>query len=326
MFFYKFENLNGFIDTDFENKIINEAKYLENTYDSYLLKKDTLDNLIRNILDSSEVNLQADELNVFQQTMENVKETFEKADIILETLDSMKDFLSDALDIYQNTPSKKKEIKDLLNGYNLAYDELMLLISEFETDFSKITSTTADLFIISSKEKSNISSNSTNDLDDIEEKQTFNNVLPFETDRNSVLLISEKSKMVYLPYYYDDVYEIYNSNRKKYSSEDDVINRLYSIPLSRFKSLSFARFREAYKLIRTKEKGSLSQALDLALELMFKSNLHPAIIAACRNLEELDFYLDCLEGNNLKDFNAFEIRFEYAPTVKNSNDNFAFYA
>lgn len=59
---------------------------------------------------------------------------------------------------------------------------------------------------------------------------------------------------------------------------------------------------------------------------MFKSNLHPAIIAACRNLEELDFYLDCLEGNNLKDFNAFEIRFEYAPTVKNNDDNFAFYA
>lgn len=323
MFFYKFESLNNFIDADFENKIILEAEYLKNTYNSYILKKDTLDNLIKNILDSSEVNLKIEELSVFQQTMETSKATFEKADIILEKLITMNSFLSDALKLYQGSPSKKKEIKDLLNSYNLLYDELMLLISEFEIDFSKITSTTADLFIISSKEKS---SNSTNDLDDIEEKQTFNNVLPFETDRNSVLLISEKSKMVYLPYYYDDVYEIYNSNRKKYSSEDDVINRLYSIPLSRFKSLSFARFREAYKLIRTKEKGSLSQALDLGLELMFKSNLHPAIIAACRNLEELDFYLDCLEGNNLKDFNAFEIRFEYAPTVKNNDDNFAFYA
>ena len=173
-----------------------------------------------------------------------------------------------------------------------------------------------------------MASTSYNNLYGIEdaENQIANNVLPFETDRNNILLISEKLKTVYLPYRYDDVYEIYNANRKKYSSEDDVINQLYSIPLSRFKSLSFARFREAYRLIKNREKGSFSQALDLALELMFKSNLHPAIISACRNLDELDFYLDCLEDNNLKEFNAFEIRFEYAPTVKNNNDKFAFYA
>lgn len=326
MFFYKFENLNSFIDNDFENKIINEGKYLENTYNSYLLKKDTLDNLIKNILDSSEVNLQGEKLNIFQQTMEILKDTFEKADIILENLDSMKNFLAEALDIYINTPSKKKEIKEILTDYNLTYDELIILISDFEDDFSKITSTTADLFIISSKEISNVSSSSYNEVENDNEKTSFNNVLPFESDRNSVLLISEKNKMVYLPYHYDDVYQIFNSNRKKYSSEDDVINKLYTIPLSRFKSLSFARFREAYKLIKNREKGSFSQALDLALELMFKTSLHPAIIAACRNLDELDFYLDCLEENNLKDFNAFEIRFEYAPTIKNNNNDFAFYA
>lgn len=325
MFFYKSENLNSFIDNDFENKIVDEARYLENTYDSYVLKKDTLDNLIKNILDSSDVNLQDEKLGTFQNVMETVKDTFEKADTILVLLDSMKDNLADALDTYQDAPSKKKAIKDLLTEYNLSYDKLMVLIGEFESDFSKITSTTADLFITTSKEKVNLDSTYSNDYND-NDKNDFDNILQFDPNANNVLLISERSKTVFLPYHYEDVTKIYNANRKKYSSEEDVIDKLYTIPLSRFKSLSFARFREAYKLIRNREKGSFSQALDLALELMFKSNLHPAIIAACRNLEELDFYLDCLEENNLKDFNAFEIKFEYAPTVKNNNDSFAFYA
>lgn len=325
MFFYKSENLNSFIDNDFENKIVDEARYLENTYDSYVLKKDTLDNLIKNILDSSDVNLQDEKLGTFQNVMETVKDTFEKADTILVLLDSMKDNLADALDTYQDSPSKKKAIKDLLTEYNLSYDKLMVLIGEFESDFSKITSTTADLFITTSKEKVNLDSTYSNDYND-NDKNDFDNILQFDPNANNVLLISERSKTVFLPYHYEDVKKIYNANRKKYSSEEDVIDKLYTIPLSRFKSLSFARFREAYKLIRNREKGSFSQALDLALELMFKSNLHPAIIAACRNLEELDFYLDCLEENNLKDFNAFEIKFEYAPTVKNNNDSFAFYA
>ena len=48
---------------------------------------------------------------------------------------------------------------------------------------------------------------------------------------------------------------------------------------------------------------------------MFKYNLNPIIIAACRNLEELDIYLDCLDENELFDFNCFKIRFEVAPKL-----------
>ena len=51
--------------------------------------------------------------------------------------------------------------------------------------------------------------------------------------------------------------------------------------------------------------------MDLGFELMFKYKLNPIIIAACRNLEELDIYLDCLEENELFDFKCFEIRNEY---------------
>ena len=66
-------------------------------------------------------------------------------------------------------------------------------------------------------------------------------------------------------------------------------------------------------MIREKEKGSITKAFDLGLELMFKYELNPIIIAACRNLDELDIYLDCLEENELQEFPCFEIKFEVMP-------------
>ena len=48
---------------------------------------------------------------------------------------------------------------------------------------------------------------------------------------------------------------------------------------------------------------------------MFNYKLNPIIIAACRNLDELDIYLDCLETNQLYDFKCFEIKFEVLPTI-----------
>ena len=48
---------------------------------------------------------------------------------------------------------------------------------------------------------------------------------------------------------------------------------------------------------------------------MFKYELNPIIICACRNLDELDIYLDCLEENELYDFKCFDINFEIMPKI-----------
>ena len=69
--------------------------------------------------------------------------------------------------------------------------------------------------------------------------------------------------------------------------------------------------------MRKKENQPISKALDLGLELMFKHELNPIIISACRNLDELDIYLDCLDKNELFDFNCFNIKFEVTPNIKN---------
>lgn len=136
-------------------------------------------------------------------------------------------------------------------------------------------------------------------------------------DRN-ILVVSEKDQKAYLPYFMSDIEKIYKNSNKKYSSYQDVIESLYIVPLNRFKNASISRFRETLNLILHKENLSIIKALDLALELMFQYKLNPIIIAACRNLDELDLYLDCLEEDELFDFDCFEIRFEVAPEIYKS--------
>lgn len=132
---------------------------------------------------------------------------------------------------------------------------------------------------------------------------------------NNILIVSEKEQKAYLPFFYSEVRDIYLNSDNTYSTLQDVVNDLYVVPLSRFRNSAFARFRESFRLIRDKNKGSITKALDLGIELMFKYELNPIVIAACRNLDELDIYLDCLEENELYDFTCFKIKFEVMPQL-----------
>ena len=124
--------------------------------------------------------------------------------------------------------------------------------------------------------------------------------------------------MAYLPYKYREAEKIYKESNGKFISTREVIDTIFTVPLDRFKNASFSRFRETFNLVRHKEKKSLMFALDLAMELMFKYELNPIIIAACKNLDELDIYIDCLEENELFDFPFFKINFEINPDIYKS--------
>ena len=76
---------------------------------------------------------------------------------------------------------------------------------------------------------------------------------------------------------------------------------------------SKSRFKEAYNLMRKKEKASVFDSLSLATEVIFNSSLNPAVITACNNLDQLDVYLDCLSSNELDKFNLFNIKYEILP-------------
>ncbi len=140
--------------------------------------------------------------------------------------------------------------------------------------------------------------------------------------KENTLLISETSGRVLLPFNLSNLKDEIKNSKKKYSSVDEIIQKKYTIPYTVFKNPFMARFRESYKLMRNKEKASIKEAFDLGLELMFNYNLHPAIISACKNLDELDIYLDYLDNNETDKFDIFKIVFEIAPTVVKAKHGF----
>lgn len=158
-----------------------------------------------------------------------------------------------------------------------------------------------------------------------EENELENITIQSETIETSfvenTLVISETRGKVILPYQIETVKNFLLNNRDSYSSIADVIRRVYTKPLKKYKFSSMARFREAYKLMIEKEHTSKFKAFSLASELFGNYNLHPAVITACKSLDELDIYLACLEDNTLEDFPFFDIKYEIPPVVVPNTNN-----
>lgn len=133
---------------------------------------------------------------------------------------------------------------------------------------------------------------------------------------NKTLLISEETQKVYLPYSIEDVMKKLNNSENGYQTVDEVVKNEYTLPLTNFKMPIISRFREAYRFMRTKEHSSVYAAVDLALELMFNSNLNPAVIRASKDLKELNIYLDCLYENELDKFDCFKIVYKVLPKIQ----------
>ena len=132
---------------------------------------------------------------------------------------------------------------------------------------------------------------------------------------NKTLLISEETQKVYLPYTIEDVMKKLKSS-EEYQTVQEVVDKEYTLPLSTFKMPIISRFKEAYRFMRTKENSSVYAAVDLALELMFNSNLNPAVIRAAKDLKELNIYLDCLYENEVEKFDCFKIVYKVLPKIK----------
>ncbi len=154
-----------------------------------------------------------------------------------------------------------------------------------------------------------------------QEKDKLKVDIELEPYDNNLLIISEKDQKAYLPFFYTEVQEKFRNSKNSYSTLQEVINDLYIVDLTRFKNSAISRFKESFHLIRNKEHGSITKALELGLELMFKYELNPIIIAGCRNLDELDIYLDCLEENELSAFTCFTIKFEVMPQLLKQQKN-----
>lgn len=266
---------------------------------------------------NKELNIRTDEE---EQTIEiNLKDKNFKVDIQL-----------DEFDVYTSSNAKSyiiaKQPKLELN-----YGNFYLDITRNDESFTIETNEDIELdYVVKNLIKTNEMFSFT--VSNLSEIETIDGKLKLKIDEekmleskiqdNKVLLISEEEGKVYLPYTKADVKRKIEESRN--TDIEEIIEKNYIIPMEKYKSSIKARFREGYNLMRNKEGKSKKNAIMLGLELMFEFNLHPAIISACRNLEELDIYLDCLEDNELEKFSCFKIVYKAVPIVKKDKKNQAF--
>lgn len=133
----------------------------------------------------------------------------------------------------------------------------------------------------------------------------------YTIENNETLLISEKENRVLLPYTIDELEEYAKRWPVEYPSLESVIKEQYMVPLNTFyEKPAKSRFTETYYLVRKREKKSIIIALIYAVILFTKTNLNPAIIAACKTKQELFEYIKCLKENKLDEFKPFKVVYE----------------
>ena len=143
--------------------------------------------------------------------------------------------------------------------------------------------------------------------------KTNDRVTKLPLQDNNSLIISEKDGLVYLPFKVEDLKKEYIEKHKKYKGLIDLINHEYILPINKYKNTVTSRFKEAYSLMVNKEKESALSGLELGLEVAFNYSLHPAVISACKSLDELDEYLDALDAKDMSNFKRFKVEFEVLP-------------
>lgn len=220
----------------------------------------------------------------------------------IEKLNSLKSLLIDINSDFASLSKKDfssdenaKILKEKINNYFSTYEEIKKDIS------------LADIEVDTFVKEINYSDSSKSE--EISEEISEENI-----QNNNTLIISEKDNKVFLPYTVSEIQSYMEKYPKEYKSLEYVINKEFILPLDYYtKHPSLARFREAYSLIRDREAKSVFDALKYALNVMFKYDLNPAIISACKTEEALNFYIECLENKDLSKFNLFKIEFKLNP-------------
>lgn len=234
----------------------------------------------------------------YSEEINNISEKFAKN---IEKLNSLKSLLIDInsgfISLSRNASSDEVAInlKEKINSYFSTYEEIKkdIMLADIEVDrFVK-----------------RINSSNGKKSEEVSEEISDGNI-----QNNNTLIISEKDNKVFLPYTVSEIQSYMEKYPKEYKSLEYVINKEFILPLDYYtKHPSLARFREAYSLIRDREAKSVFDALKYALNIMFKYDLNPAIISACKTEEALNLYIECLENKDLSKFKLFKIEFRLNP-------------
>lgn len=274
-----------------------------NTLNDMLTSNSSDNNILKAIDDSKNyfqiVNENIKQLNIYKESFGNIKHQIMDFLIKIDSLDNISEvnlkddisklkldisvFTLDSKNIENDIQSNNEKIEEFLNKNNIT--------SSIEFEYTKPTyNKLSDNIKESDKQDTYIAKN------------------------NNTLVVSEKLKKVLLPYSEKEILEYLEQYPNQYKSFEDVVRKEYIIPIDMYlKHPVIARFRESYSLIRDKEAMSILDAFKFAMEMMFRYEINPAIIAACKSKLQLEKYLDCLSRKKLDEFLDFEINFEINP-------------
>lgn len=286
------------------NSIIENEKIAKKLLVSYM---DKISNAINNMTNPTDI-------NTIHKYLEDLKSNLDNTNSLI---DSLLDLLNTLNNIKENIDIKK--IIDYNSSYIEIFDKYLQVNNTIYNFIHELSQYICIVFPETAINEEIIIN------DTICEPTNSVEISDSGDDSNlneNTLIISEKNQNVILPYTILELQDKLKNNPNTYKSIQEVVEKIYTKPLNVYKNAPFSRFKESLILIREREKGSLKQALDLGLELFFNSNLHPAVISACKNLDELDIYLDYLEYGETHKFDCFKIIFEIPPKVVKSSDPF----
>ena len=328
-----------FFNTNFSNEMNtlfnSEKEILQYSLDSQKNLKSIVLKYIQSFVGFNTLDLNC--ANLILEILQNLKESLElcNSNISLSNI-IMQDFEQIILSIQNQDPN----LNELTNSYNKNYTVLNKLVSQntlkieqcLNDIFEKSDSDFISTLIVPSTQSEIIEeiipeATKQEPQKTISETESIHKseIVPSpEIDMQPIyientLIVSETSKKVTLPYKLSEVQELFENSAGKYSSIDEVIDEKFTLPIETFKNPFISRFKEAFKLMRNKEKSSFTESIELGVELMFNYNLHPAIISACKNLDELDIYLDYLEDGETNKFDCFKVVFQLPPAIIKSD-------
>lgn len=299
-------NISKFIDLEINS--ITALLSTQKTFSKQVLVflKDFLGNIDTELTLSDEVNEFISDASMY---LSKINKNIEKYNNLLDILDKIKNDCSNV---------EYSETINAISNYNKEFEAQTLSILRSNLDIERFIHSMSSVDISEYLSIEGLDKVYKTDKDNSEvKKQSKFRILRKnnETLVENTLIISETNKTVTLPYKISELKNLLRNNSEKYNSLSDIILDKYTIPISEYRFSALSRFKEAYRLIINKEHGSKKQALNLAFELFSNYNLHPAIITACKNLNELDIYLSCLEFNELEDFRFFKIVYDVLPVV-----------
>ena len=306
---------------DFISNATIGGQTIDNLIDRETRIRDTIVTLINN-LENNQGSLDASNSSI--EFLNELQDIFSKTNDNLQMLNTLKNDFSTisekTVDLLIHIESSNGEP----NAYNSQIEEIRNMLNQYSPENDKIqeqlqyNNNIIDEFFKKDYVQEYLNSFNIEYNDELKHsknafsqaKNSVNTSTEF-AEENHVLRVSEKDNKVYLPYSKTELSLYLEQYPDSYSSYSDVIKKEFILPLDYYmKHPVVARFRETYSLIKDREAKSVMDGLKYAFNLMFKYELNPVIIAACKTQKQLEDYLEALSKNKLDEFKDFEIKFE----------------